>query len=377
MVFKVSLSHSQSEIEKLLRKYVSADATLLLLVANMTDISIKMINHLRIMIEEAESQSKKEQKLFILLLHFPPVMFFDPCYPSLFLQGWDHHYLDTIAHGRVTQKGVEAVLNIKLWFKDCCFPALSSPNGHGNKQMVETLRSILKEAIPIIASRTTFYSKETGLLNQHMSASDRSKVLRKLFFNKHLGVVLATKFAKYWTPRVKQEHMWKVTRFLYSYESTLNITDSIQAMFQSSFYAFLVYMLNKMNEEFNTDILLGDDSPALEELFKSLLERIPVPDLTQLKVMGETLHTECPRMVGLYRPKFPFFNYVSETMEKVVDACREKVNQQIDIPCETEHQTRALVPSDYHIQKVSKQDKLKLYIDAAKSSVLTIDKEVC
>ena len=36
------------------------------------------------------------QKLFILLLHFPAMMFYDPCYPSLFLYGWDHYYLDAI-----------------------------------------------------------------------------------------------------------------------------------------------------------------------------------------------------------------------------------------------------------------------------------------
>ena len=36
------------------------------------------------------------QKLFILLLHFPAMMFYDPCYPTLFLYGWDHYYLDAI-----------------------------------------------------------------------------------------------------------------------------------------------------------------------------------------------------------------------------------------------------------------------------------------
>ena len=36
------------------------------------------------------------QKLFVLLLHFPAMMFYDPCYPSLFLHGWDHYYLDAI-----------------------------------------------------------------------------------------------------------------------------------------------------------------------------------------------------------------------------------------------------------------------------------------
>ena len=41
------------------------------------------------------------QKLFFLLLHFPATMFYDPCYPSLFLCGWDHYYLDTIATDQI------------------------------------------------------------------------------------------------------------------------------------------------------------------------------------------------------------------------------------------------------------------------------------
>jgi len=77
----------------------------------------QIVNHIRIMIEEADFsniQSEvqivlflevicmyihcKLQKLVVLLLHFPPMMFYnhEPCYPSLFLYGWDHYYLDTI-----------------------------------------------------------------------------------------------------------------------------------------------------------------------------------------------------------------------------------------------------------------------------------------
>ena len=35
------------------------------------------------------------QKVFVLLLHFPPTMFYEPCFPALFY-GWDFYYLDTI-----------------------------------------------------------------------------------------------------------------------------------------------------------------------------------------------------------------------------------------------------------------------------------------
>ena len=79
-----------------------------------------MVNHLRVMIEEAEAQSPptSTSKLFVLLLHFPPAMFFDACYPTLFLRGWNHYYLDTIGHESVLHHGQ---LDIKEWFERCCF----------------------------------------------------------------------------------------------------------------------------------------------------------------------------------------------------------------------------------------------------------------
>ncbi len=79
-----------------------------------------MVNHLRVMIEEAEFQTTPtSKKLFVLLLHFPPAMFFDSCYPSLFLRGWNHYYLDSIGHCPSLHPGQ---LDIEEWLQRCCFP---------------------------------------------------------------------------------------------------------------------------------------------------------------------------------------------------------------------------------------------------------------
>ena len=90
----------------------------MLIVINMQYSTVEIVNHLRIMIEEAEAQfhsSEELNKLFVVLLHFPPEMFFNHCYPSLFLSGWDHYYLDTIAPPE--EKGV---IDICQWFSHCC-----------------------------------------------------------------------------------------------------------------------------------------------------------------------------------------------------------------------------------------------------------------
>ena len=71
------------------------------------------------MIEETETQAMPiHHKLFVLLLHFPPAMFFDNCYPSLFLQGWSHYYLDSIGDCPTINPGT---INIEEWFQRCCF----------------------------------------------------------------------------------------------------------------------------------------------------------------------------------------------------------------------------------------------------------------
>ena len=121
MVCKVSSLHSQSKFEKLLEDFIKSDCCLLFLTASMQDVTKKMVNHLRVIVEEAESQIKNTNKLFVLLLHFPPAMFFTPCYSSLFLQGWDHHYLDSITPETVTRGAeVRTVVDIEDWFQQCC-----------------------------------------------------------------------------------------------------------------------------------------------------------------------------------------------------------------------------------------------------------------
>ena len=325
---KISIGHSQSKLENLLTNFWESHAQLLLLIANMQEISKKMINHLRILIEEAERQKTNHNKLIVLLLHFPPVMFFDHCYPSLFLQGWDHHYLDTIAHGTLTSVGVKAVVDIKHWFDQCCFGKSTSLT---DDQMLKTLEGMLPEAIPVIASRALFSSHNNGMFSRPMDAGKRTKALEKLLFEMSIGKVLATKFCTYWKPSVMIEEMERVISFMYKHESTLNITDSIQTIFRSLFFDFLVYMVTKMNEEFNIDVLFEEDCPeTILTLFQNILEVLPVPDLSRLRILSVHLRKDYSIKKATI-PKFPFFSHVCGAIEDVIEECKEEVNQRTNL----------------------------------------------
>ena len=130
---------SQSKVQEILKTFVhSSTKKILFLVGNMQVLTYmnccnfislyslsqnatkNMINHVRSMIEEAETQNPStSNKLFVILLHFPPATFFDACYPSLFLHGWSHHYLDTIGQSHILYPGS---LDVVEWFRYCFLP---------------------------------------------------------------------------------------------------------------------------------------------------------------------------------------------------------------------------------------------------------------
>ena len=124
MVCKLS-NTSHNKVQEILRAYLMSEtAKVLLFVANMAEVTLPMVNHLRVMIEEAENlhhnqlnPSALKIKRFVLLIHLPPSNFLYPCYPALYLRGWDHFYLDTIGHQMES-----CAVNIQDWFNHCCFP---------------------------------------------------------------------------------------------------------------------------------------------------------------------------------------------------------------------------------------------------------------
>lgn len=327
MVCKLSNVPSQSHVLDLLRSFVHSDtAEVLLLVVNMHEIKQQVMNHIRIMIEEEEALLLKEdrqQKLFLLLLHFPPSKFSNACYPTLFLRGWDHCYLDTIAHS-----AVKGVIDIRSWFWDCCFPQDTLPPPEEDP-LVIALREILNEAVPILASRVFFGVVSDGHFNTSMSGSKRTKILKTLLFEKGVGNILCEKFRTYWKPNVMSEYLEKTVAFTRSQDSTLNITDSIQTTFKSLFFDFVVYMISRINEDCNIDVLFSpSSSPAIQELFLGIVRVFRIPKLSELKVRSVHLQLGKP---ASYLPQFPFFKTVSGEVERLVEDSRGEANTKINL----------------------------------------------
>ena len=294
-----------------------------LLVVNMQETSRQVVNHLRIMIEEAEILSTQKAKLFVILLHFPPAQFFDPCYTSLFLKGWDHCYLDTVAHS-----AGQGVVDIQDWFWQCCFPneALQPPE---RDSLMLTLNKILPEAIPVLSSHVFFGSNQQGSFNKPMNVSQRSEALKKLLFTKGVGRVLCERFRSYWKPAVMTEYLEKAAKFTKDHESTLNITDTVQTIFKCLFFDFLVCMFSQINQDFNIDVLFNSDcTPDVMKLFLDILQVFPLPKLSQLQVWSTS--TQAPTS-NIHSPRFPFFKVVCEVVETIVEQSHEETNVQLNL----------------------------------------------
>ena len=361
MVYKLSSILSQTTVQDLLKQFLqSKTAEVCLLVVNMQETSKEIVNHVRIMIEETEEHViKKMKKLFVLLLHFPPAQFFHPCYPSLFLQGWDHCYLDTIAHS-----AIEGVVDIRDWFWQCCFPQQSSQLVEDEDALLQALQEMLPQAIPILASRVFFGSRKNGPFNSPMNGLQRSEILRELLFKKGkkgatVGKVLCERFRSYWKPSVMAEELERAAVFSRNMESTLNITESIQNRFKNLFVNFLVYMISSINENFNIDIIFNPDcTPALEELFLEIVIAYPAPELSQINHLSSHLPPPGPLA---YTPRFPFFRTVYEIFENVLEESKQETNLEFDLLNENSSKPQNLLTAIYSKAKSRAHDGLKVY----------------
>ena len=285
--------------------------------------TVEMVNHLRVMIEEAEfhSSNAKSDKLFVVLLHFPPAMFFDSCYPALFLRGWRHFYLDSI--GQSLDLGLQ--LDIEEWLQRCCFPDKSKKLRYfrfailiiillllslefEKDNLIEVCENFLEEVLPALISCCTFGAASK---TPEMKTAERLALLTSLLMKKGVGLKLCSMFRSCWTLPMMMECLEKAAKFTQTRESSLNMTDTVHTIFQSSFTDFMAVMLTKINEDHNIDVLFSSKcKPEIQQLFIALMETVVIPpNLYELKKLAGSVVQSKPRHDQTYSPTFPFFRY--------------------------------------------------------------------
>ena len=343
---KLTSRYSQMKLEEVVSKFSQSNHKVLLFIvdtatgAHQTKEQRKLkenINHLRMMIEEAELHGDVLDKLYVLLIHFPPAELFSdhPCYPAIFLQGWNHFYIDTIAEGTLTRAGTTAsVVNIKQWLHSCLVKSKSTSHQFPRiKELSLNVEDILKDALPTVVSRITL-----RLDKQPLDVTTKTKVLNQLLLSSGsdsprvgLGVVLAQCFSKYWSLSVMNRYLKKFSSLAFSRKSTLNLTASIETTFRSLFYDFLVYKLSCLEISSEIYMLLDNQTDVhIVNVFLNLLETLPMPELEQLSQLSH-LPMDRPHDPQEFEPRFPFLSEIIKAMDVIIEESHDEVKRELNM----------------------------------------------
>ena len=300
-----------------------------ILIANMQDITIEMVNYLRIVIEQKESRSTIfYEKLYVLLLHFPQVQFFNRCYPALFLNGWDHFYLDSLTTD-IRLEGIPKPLRNVVDIKQCFRIALQIADS--NDEISLHLEPLLEVAIPVISSRVIVGSSQ-GEYNRTISVSTRQVQLRSLFFNEGrctpIGEAFCALFCKYWDNKTVIKFLQDSANFTFCHQSTLSITSYIQTRIKALFFEFIIYVLWMTNQDCNLDTLfsakLAKSFEMVQNVFSSVI-RTMFKKLHGLKTLPHICRHLNPPEDKMFQ--FPFFSMTYHYVEELIDVCHEIVNK--------------------------------------------------
>ena len=172
-----------------------------------------------------------------------------------------------------------------------------------------------------------------------MTAAQRSQRLQELLEEKGVGEALSELFISYWKPPVMIEYLERAAASTYNKASTLSITDSLGTEFKSKFLDFLIYIIARINEDFNIDIMFEVNTPKeVTELFIATVRMHPLPELSQLRSHVVSLMGVKRSLPKRNATTFPFFRLVSDRMEQIIEESLDDVNQELGIAIE-EHQT--------------------------------------
>ena len=328
-VLQVLQNSTGSDINRKVKKFlVFENYDLLMVLVNVQQISKETINYLRIMIEELEFELN-EHKHFIILLYFPSENFYKHCYPSLFLDGWNHCYLDAIAP-------LEKI-DLKSCFQYCFHNEIPA-----NLMFMEkTVKSLLDTEVSAISA------SRIGTLQCNSEVDFASMLsLLSLAGSHSVGNSLKAKFCQQWTPTKMMQLLQQAANSAILQEYTLNMTDAINTLLKSSFYDFMHYMVTILNNHGALRLLVGDNASKFLHLIQLQIEHYPLPKSSaEMKIESKVNDSASHSM-----PCFPFFNIVYDTIEDFL-----KVN----------HSGSITEMSQTHIDSLSRRLK-----------VLTEDKQV-
>ena len=318
MICKLTRMLSERELERNIKSFIDAPSKqIIIFLATMhkDEITSHMINHLRILIEQKEFQSPNQRKLYVLLLSFPHESFHLSTYQSLFLTGWDHIYLDSIACGSMVN--VETIRNFLDLKK--CFHLCLKIDGSESISLPFQLHNALRDSLPAIASRVQ-EGHSGGPFNVQMVFSKRKALLEKLF-DSPVGEALCQAFHQYWSPKIMKQYLEDAAHFTVTHQSTLSMTSYVHTKVKALFINFVIYMISQVNKDCNLDIFYKhQEDKTTSNLFAEMVKIYNVVKLQDLHVLNRSIPVPDNKNYS-----FPFFDIMLKAMEELMDEVQEEI----------------------------------------------------
>ena len=345
-------STSQEKLNQVLEEFFSSrlihengecDTDILVLAADMNNLHKDTINHARLLIEEIEvSYSEKlfASKLVFVVLHFPCNLFYSCCYPSLFMNGWQHVYMDMI--GQVKS---ECSIDMEQWLSICLLQHQDQKVLTHALSFVEDkmMNDWLKEWVSMISKSIQF--PRTKNFPKDDEINDVKCYWDRLLFTLKSDETIKKRFVSFWNQDAMAKLSEQAATYALTYKSTCTLTNTIKATVQSSFKDVVLYFLSIANQSMAINTIFRNedirDSSASVKLFNDILAVLPIPQsLQEVKIQLTVLNCQKEKSTSeilMNAPQFPFFNIIFQLVEGILNkALRTTVASVIAINKSTE-----------------------------------------
>ena len=294
------------------------------------------VNYIRCCIDRQQNLGKN-QKHFILLLHYPPSLLHikKNFYPATFLGSWKHRYLDNIDG------------NTSIDMKALAMAACGIEISQDIADIAAGAKYLSSKCLVHVASEPLFYDHMEGFslnrsINNRMMFRDRYKELKRLLLaplmeNVSCLDIIIKKFSEIWADdAVVLQIFGNDSTSIFEGTTNLSLSSFVYSVFQDSFLVYLTITLKNLNEWRGLDILLPEQSCRYSnELFALILNKLPSPPFNELIIQRPIPYRvrSLPMLANSYGPStviFPFFSLLSRNIEELIEDAEERVRENED-----------------------------------------------
>jgi hypothetical protein len=333
-ILKLEAFASQQAVESALQRFIKDEhAELLLFMVNMNRTRKRLVNQLRGVIDRMQTPNK----VFVMLLAFQPEsLHIAPCYPTLFMHGWDFHYLDSCGGGNTQQEPIA----VKDWFSVGC-GLQQTIQAHPRSQDPEgALLALLSRSYEVVVGNLhgsgnrpsqedstnpilPFYSRGATLGTRAACLDCFMESIPQLQF------ALTTMFHSLWTPNVVKYFLQEaVTRRTYC-----SLSRTLRGDFQELFGVFLIEVFKFLCGTdmdlctlyaMTTDVQVQGE---VELVIHCLLQLFTLPSVPELKRKAGSPSHVLPSLNGARMQRFP----LSRTIWSAIIVLLEEVTLSLQL----------------------------------------------